>query len=134
MYLIDTNIFLEFLLGQNRKDECVALFNKVISGILKANVSRFSIYSIEIALSRNRKTDALKNFLAILRNSRGLKLLYTDYRDDEQIIELMKVYKLDFDDALHCYLCNIYNLKIISYDKHFDKTPIKRLEPSEINL
>lgn len=30
MYLIDTNIFLEFLLGQTKKEECVALFNKVM--------------------------------------------------------------------------------------------------------
>lgn len=134
MYLIDTNIFLEFLLGQTKKDECVALFNKVVSGDLKASVSRFSIYSIEIALSKTCKIDALKSFLAILRNSKGLKLIYTDYSDDEYITELMKEYKLDFDDALHYYLCTRYNLKIISYDKHFDKTPIKRLEPSDLKL
>lgn len=46
----------------------------------------------------------------------------------------MKEYKLDFDDALHYYLCTRYNLKIISYDKHFDKTPIKRIEPSDLKL
>src|SRR3989338_4578999 len=130
MHLIDTNIFLEFLLGQKRKDECVSLIKKAISGDLRINITRFCIYSIEIALSRDKKIDELKNFLAIIRSSKGIKIINSDITDDEQIIDLMKKYNLDFDDALHCYICKLYNLKLISFDKHFDKTPIKRLEPS----
>ena len=134
MYLIDTNILLEFLLGQDKKEECISLFKKAISGDVKANVSKFSIYSIEIMLSKNNKINALKDFLIIIKNSKGLKVINTDTSDDERIIELMIEHNLDFDDALHCYICTLYNLKIISYDKHFDKTPIKRLEPVDVKL
>ena len=129
MYLIDTNIFLEFLLEQDKNGECIALFKKVISGNLKASISRFSLYSIEILLTKTNKLEALKKFLIIIKNSKGLRIINTDISDDEQIVELMIEYNLSFDDALNYYICKTLNLKIISYDKHFDKTPIKRLTP-----
>lgn len=132
MYLIDTNIFLEFLLAQERTNETIRLFQKIISGDLETSVSRFSLYSIEVILSKNKKAEALGKFLDIIKYSRGIKIISTDVGDDRKIIELMKIFNLDFDDALHYYICKNMNLKIISFDKHFDKTDVKRLEPKEI--
>ena len=41
-------------------------------------------------------------------------------------------YDLDFDDAYQ-YTCAVkYNLKIISFDKHFDRTQLKRITPIDI--
>ncbi len=40
---------------------------------------------------------------------------------------------MDFDDALNYYIVKKYKMEgIVSFDKHFDKTDTKRLEPSEI--
>ncbi len=39
---------------------------------------------------------------------------------------------LDFDDGLHYYYAKKIGLKLISFDKDFDKTDIKRLEPRDV--
>ncbi len=132
MYLIDTNIFLEFLLGQERSEECIELFGKVVSGSISANLSRFSLYSIEILLTKNKKIDALEKFLAVINYSKGLKIINTDVGDDRKILEYIKEYNLSFDDALNFHICKSLNLSIISLDRHFDKTPVKRIEPREL--
>ncbi len=41
-------------------------------------------------------------------------------------------FSLDFDDAFQYYLSKSKNLKLISYDKDFDKTPERRITPYEI--
>ena len=129
MHLIDTNIFLEFLLGQKRKDECVSLIKKAISGDLRINITRFCIYSIEIALSRDKKIDELKNFLAIIRSSKGIKIINSDITDDEQIIDLMKKYNTNENNASQYstsphFNCQRASTKIITFSalKHSNQS------------
>ena len=47
MYLIDTNIFLEILLKQDKSDLCKAILNK---NIAELNISDFTLHSIGIIL------------------------------------------------------------------------------------
>ena len=60
--------------------------------------------------------------------------LDTNTNDELDIVRAMKKLKLDFDDSMQFHVCQKNNLKIISYDKHFDKTPIKRFEPKDVKL
>ena len=39
---------------------------------------------------------------------------------------------LDFDDRLHYYYAEKNGLRIVSFDSDFDKTDIKRIEPSDV--
>jgi predicted nucleic acid-binding protein len=39
---------------------------------------------------------------------------------------------LDFDDCIQYLLANRNDLSIVSYDSHFDKTKIERVEPSQV--
>ena len=50
----------------------------------------------------------------------------------EKLIEIASQYNLDFDDAYQYYLAETENLQLISFDSDFDKTDIKRKEPSDI--
>ena len=134
MYLIDTNIILEFLLGQNKADECINLIESLAYKEIPVFISRFGLYSIEIIMIKNKNQAALTKFLDFLVAYGNIKIISTDANDDKEILQAAGKDGLDFDDALHFYLCTIFNLKIISYDEHFDKTTIKRFEPKDVRL
>lgn len=134
MYLIDTNIFLEFLQGQSKADECINLIESLVYKEIPVFISRFGLYTIEIIMVRNKKQSSLVKFIEFLTSYNSIKIMSTDLNEDKEILKTAEKQKLDFDDALHYYLCTIYNLRLISYDKHFDKTPIKRLEPRDLKL
>lgn len=41
-------------------------------------------------------------------------------------------FNLDFDDAYQYYLAKKYNLTVVSFDKDFDRTDLRRKTPGEI--
>ena len=49
MYLVDTNIFLEILLKQNKSESCKAFLDKNIGAI---SISDFTLHSIGVILFR----------------------------------------------------------------------------------
>jgi len=59
MYLIDTNVWLERLLGQVRSDEVGQLFNCVTSDDL--SVTDFAFHSIGVILKRLDRAEVLLN-------------------------------------------------------------------------
>ena len=130
MYLIDTNIFLEILLEQEKSLECEDLVGKAIQES-NFHVSSFSIHSIEVIMLRNNKFSELKQFLIDLKDSKIIRI-DTDTEDELSALSTMNKSKLDFDDSLQSYLCEKQNLKIISFDRHFDKTAIRRIEPKDL--
>jgi len=133
MFLIDTNIILEVLLEQERYKECEEFLEKVRRGEIEASISRFSLYSIELIMIRYGKIKELKLFLTLLSTFRGLTIMNTLPIDDIHVLEVMKKFNLDFDDAINYYIVKKYKMKgIVSFDKRFDKTDIKRIEPVDI--
>ena len=133
MYLLDTNIFLEILLEQKRSEECEVLLRNNKNSKALFYVSSFTLHSIEVAMIRENKADLLADFLRFIIASKIIRL-DTNTNDELQILNLSKEFELDFDDAFQFYLCRKNNLKIVSYDKHFDKLPITRVEPRDIEI
>ncbi len=60
MFLIDTNIFLEILLDQERSSECKEFLNKNSEKIF---ISDFSLHSIGVILFRNKKREIFLDFV-----------------------------------------------------------------------
>ncbi len=58
MYLVDTNIFLEILLGQDKSSVCKDFLNKNDDKIF---ISDFSLHSIGVILFRFKKKEIFKN-------------------------------------------------------------------------
>jgi predicted nucleic acid-binding protein len=52
--------------------------------------------------------------------------------DHFKIIEAIENYSLDFDDAYQYVAAKKMNLKLISFDSDFNKTPEKRMLPGQI--
>jgi predicted nucleic acid-binding protein len=63
MYLVDTNIFLEVLLAQNRKDECENFLNNLRTGKKTGVITDFTLHSIIVIMSNFNKIRELKLFL-----------------------------------------------------------------------
>jgi len=128
MLMVDTNIFLELFLGQEKADECENLLQKISSGELEAIVSKFTLHAIEAILNNPELT---LTFLRNIQGSLGLNVYDTNIEEEMAAAMLMDKAKLDYDDALQYYIAKKFGVEaIISYDKHFDKTDIKRKEPS----
>ena len=99
MYLVDTNIFLEILLQQNKSKNCKLFLDKN-SGVL--NISDFFLHSIGVILFRNKKEKIFLKFM------RATKL----WEVNDDIIEVFKI-------LIHCdkfqikLLANIILISII---------------------
>ncbi len=130
MYLIDTNVWLERLLNQERTEE-VKKFLKVISS-KKLYITDFSLHSIAIILTRFKKFETLQKFIRDLFIEGGVSLIYLFPEEILDVIWVMKEFNIDFDDAYQYVASQKYDLVLISFDSDFDKTDKGRKTPGEI--
>jgi len=130
--IIDTNIFLEVLLEQEKCEQCSIFLIDFAEGNKTGFITTFSIDSIVISmLNNNRDEEKIKIFLSSLLKYRGLKFYQIKVQDRVNALGLMKKYGLDYEDAIMMQSAISTNSKeIISFDRHFDKIDeIKRVEP-----
>ena len=129
MYLVDTNIFLETLLAQDRAAEVQSFLHSIDLNIIF--MTDFSLYSIGIILFRLKKFALFISFLEdIVVN--GIDILSLDPEDLKTLDQPVQKFNLDFDDAYQYTVAEKYDLQLISFDKDFDRTERNRKEPIEI--
>lgn len=127
--LLDTNIILELLFAQKRKDECRLLLERIATGEIEAILLALTLYSIEIAMTREKNDDGLIQFLTSLKKWDGLIIYHTTLDDDLAAIRARKRFSLDYEDALHYAVAKRHRCAFVSFDHDFDRTDIKRIEP-----
>lgn len=115
-YLIDTNIFLEIFLNQERVEKCKSFLS---SNIDKIFISDFSLHSIGVMLFRFGKCEVFKSFMNDIEGK--IKIASLDNRNYSKLCELNTQYKLDFDDAYQVSLAQQENMIIVTMDKDFFK-------------
>jgi predicted nucleic acid-binding protein len=130
MYLIDTNIFLEVLLSQNRKGECENFLEQVRTGKTVGVVTDFTVHSIIVIMDNSGKLKELRTFLLSLVAYKGLKVYYTALREELEALDIAISQHLDMDDAIqYSTALELGCEAIISFDKHFDNLKIARKDP-----
>lgn len=113
-YLLDTNIFLEILLDQDKKEVCKNFLETHIGEIF---ISDFSLHSIGVILYRNHKHDLFNQFLEdALDKIEIISLSKEKYRE---IIDVYNQYKLDFDDSYQFLLSQENQMTIATLDTDF---------------
>lgn len=121
MILADTNIFLEILLKQDKKEKCKDFIAKNEGNI---HITDFSLHSIGVICFRYRKEEVFQKFINdILPQVELLTLPIDRY---VEVIENKKKLKLDFDDSYQYTVAKHFDLKIVTMDKDFKK--IKDIE------
>jgi uncharacterized protein len=132
MYL-DTNIFLEILLSQAKKEECKSLLEKFRKGEKLGIVTDFSVHSIMVTLYNYDNLQSLKIFLSSLTGYKGLRIYPTDLKSEIEAVELATQNKIDMDDAIQYQVAPETNAEaVVSFDKHFNNLRIPRKEPHQI--
>lgn len=119
MYLIDTNIFLELLLEQEKAEEVREFFLKVPSSDI--SISEFTFYSIGVALLRLRRFTLLLKWVSEITESE-IQIIRLNPEYMPMLIENAKNFNLDFDDAYQYTVSSIYNLQLPSFNSiHYSK-------------
>jgi len=115
-FLFDTNVFLEILLDQEKKEVCKKLLNDNIGRIY---LSDFSLHSIGVILLKQKKLKIFDQFLKdILPHSTILSLPKEKY---SEITRVATKYKLDFDDTYQSLIAIEFEIVIKTMDKDFTR-------------
>jgi uncharacterized protein len=128
--LVDTNIFLEVLLGQSRANDAKELLVKTNTHDFL--ISDFSLHSIGVLLLKRNKADAFRKFVSDMVIRAGTVVARLNTSDMETLADHATSFSLDFDDAYQYALADKYDLTIVSFDRDFDRTARGRNEPSAI--
>lgn len=130
MYLVDTNIWLERLLDQDKSEEVGRFLDIVPSEEL--SVSDFSFHSIGVILCRIDKRDVFTQFTDDIFRNGYVSLLSLEPDDMFDIVKVIEKYNLDFDDAYQYVTATKNNLILVSFDSDFDRTEGRRKTPEVI--
>jgi predicted nucleic acid-binding protein len=97
--------------------------------VIKSHVLHFTLHGISAILGDPK---LVSRFLSEITTWRGLTVV--DVPIDEEIVasELANSVGLDFDDGLQYYYAKKAGLQIVSFDRDFDKTDVKRVEPKDV--
>ena len=129
MYLADTNIFLEVLLEQDKADDVQSFLQNI--DLSTIYITDLSLHSIGIILYRLKNFAIFNSFLEdIIVDGAGILSLPPE--DLKKLDLTAQKFNLDFDDAYQYAVATKYELQLISFDKDFDQTDIRRKEPIEV--
>ncbi len=128
--LIDTNIFLEVLLEQEKAIEASEFLTK--ANDYSFFITDFSLHSIGLILFSKKKHKQYQEFCDDIFLEAGINLLSLEVDDNNQLCKNSQSYNLDFDDAYQYTAAEKFDLHIVSFDKDFEKTPRGRKLPGEI--
>lgn len=129
MYLVDTNVWLERFLEQERAGEVRDFLDQTPSDRLC--LTDFALHSIGIVLTRLGKPEAFVRFVQDTLLDGAVSLVRLDPEDMQALVAIMGQYRLDFDDAYQYRAAEKYGLVVVSFDSDFDRTALGRKTPAQ---
>lgn len=129
MYLVDSNIVLEFLLAQERADEARTFLQNSPSQSLF--ITEFALYSICLSLTRRRLDETLLRFLDDLNNGE-VSIVRLSPQDLKDVITACQNFNLDFDDGYQYVAARKRGLTLVTFDRNFTHTDIEPVSPSQL--
>ena len=128
--LIDTNVFLEIILQQDKAEQAKTLLERTENH--EFFISGYSLHSIGVLLFRRRQHDIFQEFLDDMTLNAGMTVISVFADGMRAIIEVAQKFNLDFDDAYQYVAAEKNDLNIVSFDSDFDRTERGRKTPAEI--
>jgi len=129
MFLVDTNVWLELLLEQEKAHESRRFLTETEATLL--SITDFSLYSVGVILTRLRKDELFRDLLTDVLEDSGVRRIYLETADLKRLLTIARQFQLDFDDAYQYVAAEKHNLTIVSFDSDFDKTQNGRKTPLE---
>ncbi len=130
MFLLDTNIWLELLLGQDKAGEVRRLLET--EDAQQFALTGFSLYSLGVVLTRLKKDEVFLDFLSDTLGDSAVRLIRLDTAGLKEVPIVRRKFGLDFDDAYQYLAAEKYNLTLVSFDSDFDRTEHGRKTPAQV--
>ncbi len=132
MYLVDTNVWLERLLNQDKSDQVGRFLNDVSPRDLF--ITDFAFHSICVIFTRLARTEVLLDFVQDVFVEGAVNVVSIKPSDTRTLLEAIDAYKLDFDDSYQYVAAEQNGLTLVSFDNDFDRTNKGKKTPAEITL
>ena len=130
MYLVDTNIWLEYQLNQARAQDA-RQFLAAFDGS-RYSISDFSLHSVGVILGRRQQFSVLDQFVTDLFIQGQVSHRAVPARQMLAVTAAMPAQRLDFDDAYQYVIAKRDLLTLVSFDTDFDHTDLPRQTPAQI--
>jgi len=130
MYLLDTNIWLERLLGQPNSAVVGELLDTV--PIAELLMSDFTLHSLGIILPNVGARSVFPLFVQDVLIDGGVQLVRLSPFAMEHVVAIMDRFNLDFDDAYQYVVAEREEAVLISFDKDFERTDLVWQTPAQI--
>jgi len=130
VYLLDTNIWLERLLGQAQS----AVVGELLALLPTEQIlmTDFTLHSIGVILNRCRQRTTFTVFVQDVIIDGRVAVVSLPPNAMARVVALMDQFGLDFDDAYQYSAAERENVAIISFDTHFDQTERGRQLPAHL--
>lgn len=128
--LVDTNIFLEILLDQEKAEEAKSLLRSTDHH--EFFTTDFTIHSIGLKLFQGGRHTVFLSFLRDMVATGVLQVLWLAAPELQRVVELGQTSGLDFDDAYQCAAAEKHDLTVVSFDDDFDHTDRGRKTPADV--
>ena len=129
MYLVDSNIWLERILEQERADEVRAFIERTPARLLY--ITELALYSIGILLVQRHREQALRQFLEDL-SAGSATVVRLSPEDLSEVITTCEDFNLDFDDGYQYVAARKHGLTLVTFDRNFTHTDIEPVSPSQL--
>jgi predicted nucleic acid-binding protein len=130
MYLIDTNVWLERLLDQERGSDVARFLARIPSDRLA--ITGFAFHSIALVLIRLNRLEVLRAFVQDLFLDGAVRLIRLEPNEILEALRATEDFRLDFDDAYPYVAAEKHGLILVSFDADFDRTPRGRRTPAQV--
>ena len=127
--LVDTNVWLERLLDQERSAQVGRFLEAVPTELLF--ITDFSLHSIGLVLVRLGETELLLDFIQDTFSHGDVHLIRPWPADFWGIVSATISFHLDFDDAYQYTAASKFGLTLVSFDWDFDRTALGRKTPEQ---
>lgn len=132
---VDSNVFVYWLGGHPTFGKKAYEWIKKIEGsprgkYVTSSLTLYETLIIIAGLTGKSLNDGtfVEEIVGAVAGIQNLTITPLAVRDETEAVNLMKEYNLDYEDALHLAAALRNNVKeIISNDRDFDKTPLKRV-------
>jgi len=130
VYLLDTNIFLEYTLRRSQVQQVKDFFYR--ADLSSLHVTDFSLHTLGVIYLKEQKSREFLTFINDDILASGIHVLSLEPENFSKITDAAGHFHLDFDDAYQYAIAEQHNLSIVSFDRDFERTEKGRLEPREL--
>jgi predicted nucleic acid-binding protein len=127
-FLIDTNCFMQIVRSRPVAPDVRALLDQVPRASVV--VTDFTVHSLGVVMARFGQLDEYAEFLRDVGIGSEVAVATVAVGQSDLLVAACKAHALDFDDAYQYVAAELHDLKLVSLDADFDRTPNGRLTPA----